>query len=105
MRNEGLDLERMMNDQSEDWSPHPFPDGKSILYLSIAAGTEGNMHNKYLELQFFLIKDSNSLRSLCLYCSQRNVMFPAGTSKERNLLSWTHCNTPEYLKQPLTESF
>jgi TolB protein len=36
--------QRITSDNLEDWFPHPSPDGKSLLFLSFPAGTEG--HNE-----------------------------------------------------------
>ena len=49
MRKDGSDLERMTNDQSDDWLPHPSPYRKYVLCLSYAAGTEGHPRNKHVE--------------------------------------------------------
>ena len=46
----GSDLERMTDDCSDDWFPHPSPDGKHVLYLAYEAGTEGHPRNKDVEL-------------------------------------------------------
>jgi Tol biopolymer transport system component len=43
--------ERVTNDESEDWFPHPSPDGKSLVYISFAKGTKGHPANQNVELR------------------------------------------------------
>ena len=81
MRKHGLDLERMTNDPSDDWFPHPSSDGKSVLYLSYAAGTEGHPRNKYVELRLFSLNDGNSLKLLSLYGGQSAIYVSSWNKK------------------------
>ena len=64
MRKDGSDVERMTNDQSDDWFPHPSLDGKSFLYLTYAAGTGGDPRNKHAELRLFSLDDRNSQKTV-----------------------------------------
>ena len=73
MRKDGSDLQRMTNDPSDDWFPHSSPDGKSVLYLTYAAGTEGHPRNKHLELRLLSLNDGNSLKLLSLCGGQGTI--------------------------------
>jgi len=46
--------QRITSDTLEDWFPHPSPDGKSLLFLSFPAGTEGH-NDRLLRVQLRLI--------------------------------------------------
>ena len=46
--------QRVTSDNLEDWFPHPSPDGKSLLFLSFPAGTEGH-NDRCLRVQLRLI--------------------------------------------------
>ena len=56
-RSGGTDLERMTSGTSVDWFPHPSPDGKTVLYLAYAAGTEVDPRNNHVELKLLQLKD------------------------------------------------
>jgi WD40-like Beta Propeller Repeat len=38
--------ERITSDSLEDWSPHPSPDGKSLIFLSYKKGTQGHPYDR-----------------------------------------------------------
>ncbi len=46
--------QRVTNDAGEDWFPHPSPDGRSLVFLSFPAGTEGH-NSRTLQVQLRLI--------------------------------------------------
>ena len=57
IRSGGTDLERMTSGTSVDWVPHPSPGGKTILYLSCVAGSEGHPRNPHADLGLLHLKD------------------------------------------------
>ena len=83
MLKDASDLERMTNDPSDNWFLLPSPDGKSVLYLSYAAGTEGHPRNKHVELRLFSLNDGNSLKLLSLSGGQGTI----------NVASWNKKGT------------
>lgn len=48
---DGTDPEQMTDGSRVDWFPHPSPDGKHVVYLSYAPGTEGHPAGKHVELR------------------------------------------------------
>ena len=81
MRKNDSDLERMTNGPSDDWFPHSSPDGKFVLYVSYAAGTEGHPRNKHAELRRFSLNDRNSPKLLSLYGEQGTINVPSWNKK------------------------
>ncbi len=63
MRSDGSDLEKMTDDTSVNWFPHPSPDGLHVLYLAYEEGTEGHPPNKHVELRLLDLA-SGQIRTL-----------------------------------------
>ena len=76
MRHDGSDLERMTDDCSDDWFPHPSPDGKHVLYLAYEAGTEGHPRNKDVELRLLSLSEGKTRTLLPLFGGQGTINVP-----------------------------
>lgn len=52
MRPDGTELQKMTDDRSVNWFPHPSPDGAHVLYLAYAPATKGHppLHDVTLRL-------------------------------------------------------
>ena len=51
MRTDGSGVEQLTRDEKRNWTPHPSPDGKSILILSYDKDVTGHPANKNVTLR------------------------------------------------------
>jgi Tol biopolymer transport system component len=63
MKPDGSDAEQMTNDEMNNWTPHPSPDGKSILILSYPKDVTKHEANKDVVLRI-LTPDDKKVRTL-----------------------------------------
>jgi TolB protein len=63
MKPDGSDPEQMTSDDMNNWTPHPSPDGKSVLILSYPHDVSGHPANKDITLRILSVSDK-SIRSL-----------------------------------------
>ena len=59
----GADLEQMTSDQDVNWFPHPSPDGRHILFLAYAPGTQGHPADRKVALKL-MSPDGSDIRTL-----------------------------------------
>jgi TolB protein len=57
MNADGTQAEQMTTDDVEDWFPHVSPDGKQLVYLSYAKGTQGHPANQDVALRIMNLRD------------------------------------------------
>jgi Tol biopolymer transport system component len=57
MHPDGTGVEQITFDDRPNWSPHPSPDGKWIVFLSYEKGVTGHPVNKNVELRLLSLKD------------------------------------------------
>ena len=57
MHPDGTALEQITSDNQPNWTPHPSPDGRWILFLSYAPGTQGHPANQPVTLRLMSVKD------------------------------------------------
>lgn len=57
MRPDGSSAEQITSDEFNNWSPHPSPDGKSILILSYDKGVSGHPANQDVGLRVLNVSD------------------------------------------------
>ncbi len=63
MRPDGSEPEQVTSDGENNWTPHPSPDGKSILILSYGKGVTGHPTNKDIAFRILNLSDGK-LREL-----------------------------------------
>lgn len=63
MKPDGSEPEQITSDGMNNWTPHPSPDGKSILFLSYPAAITGHPANKDVALRILSTSD-RSIRTL-----------------------------------------
>lgn len=68
--------ERMTDDDRVNWFPHPAPDGRSVLYLSYAPGTEGHPRDRNVELRLLDIEKRSVRTLLELFGGQGTINVP-----------------------------
>lgn len=79
MKPDGSDPEQMTSDEMNNWTPHPSPDGKSILILSYPHDVTGHPANKDVTLRILSASDK-SIRALA------NIVGGSGTD---NVPCWS----------------
>jgi TolB protein len=57
MRADGSGAEQVTSDEFNNWTPHPSPDGKSVLILSYDKGVTGHPANKDISLRILNVAD------------------------------------------------
>lgn len=77
MRPDGSGAEQVTRDAFNNWTPHPSPDGKSILILSYDAGVTGHPANKDVALRILNVSDGK-IRALV------NIVGGAGSDNVPN---------------------
>jgi Tol biopolymer transport system component len=63
MRPDGSGVEQLTRDEKRNWTPHPSPDGKSVLILSYEKEVTGHPANKDVRLRI-LDADTGTVRDL-----------------------------------------
>lgn len=76
IRPDGSNLQRMTNDSSVNWFPHPSPDGRHILYLAYPAGTKGHPFGKDVELRLMPSEGGESRVLTSLFGGQGTINVP-----------------------------
>jgi Tol biopolymer transport system component len=57
MRPDGTDREQITSDDRNNWTPHPSPDGKWIVFLSYDHSVTGHLPNKEIKLRLMSLSD------------------------------------------------
>lgn len=57
MHSDGTGLEQITTDDHVNWTPHPSPDGRWVLILSYAPGTQGHPSNQPITLRLLSTSD------------------------------------------------
>lgn len=76
VRTDGNDLQRMTDEDSVNWFPHPSPDGRHILYLAYPAGTQGHPAGKNVELRVMPAQGGKSRTVTKLFGGQGTINVP-----------------------------
>jgi Tol biopolymer transport system component len=76
VRPDGSARERMTHDARVNWFPHPSPDGRCVLYLSYAPGTEGHPADVDVELRLIPADGGVPQVVRCLFGGQGSVNVP-----------------------------
>ncbi len=84
MCTDGTGLEQMTNDTRCNWFPHPSPDGRHVVYLSYAPGTDGHPRDREVELRLIPAAGSASRLLLALFGGQGTINVPSWSPDSRH---------------------
>jgi len=73
MRVDGSDIQQLTFDSRVNWFPHISPDGKTLVYLSYAAGTQGHPANVDVILRCLMIGGGEPKDVVALYGGQGTI--------------------------------
>lgn len=76
VRPDGSDLERMTDEATVNWFPHPSPDGRHVLYLAYPAGTQGHPFGMQVELRLMPAQGGKSEKLTDLFGGQGTINVP-----------------------------
>ncbi len=76
VRVDGTDRQRMTDEPTVNWFPHPSPDGSLILYLAYPRGTEGHPRDLDVELRVIPADGGASRRIAALFGGQGTINVP-----------------------------
>lgn len=76
MGRDGSGASAMTDDERVNWFPHPSPDGRHVLYLAYAAGTEGHPRGRDVELRLMNLADGSIRTLVSLYGGQGSINVP-----------------------------
>ncbi|MCB1335890.1 MAG: PD40 domain-containing protein [Roseivivax sp.] len=76
VRPNGRDAEQMTDDDRVNWFPHPSPDGRHVVYLSYAPGTEGHPPDREVELRLIDIGTAEVRTLVSLFGGQGTLNVP-----------------------------
>ena len=76
VRPDGSDLERMTDEATVNWCPHPSPDGRHVLYLAYPAGTQGHPFGMQVELRLMPAQGGKSEKLTDLFGGQGTINVP-----------------------------
>ncbi|WP_432254777.1 TolB family protein [Limimaricola sp. AA108-03] len=76
VRPDGGSLERMTDEETVNWFPHPSPDGRHVLYLAYAPGTEGHPAERHVALRLMPAQGGLSRKLLDLFGGQGTINVP-----------------------------
>jgi Tol biopolymer transport system component len=79
MHADGSQPEQITTDERNNWTPHPSPDGKWIVYISYDKDTKGHPANKEISLYLFSVADKKITKLVDLL----------GGSGTMNVPSWS----------------
>jgi len=76
MRPDGNELQRMTDEPTQNWFPHPSPDGRQVLYLAYESGVFGHPRNHSVKLRL-MPSGGGPSRPICeLYGGQGSLNVP-----------------------------
>ena len=78
MRPDGSGDEQMTYDEENNWTPHPSPDGKSVLILSYGQGVSGHLADVPVALRILTPSDGKT----------RTLTRSVGGSGTDNVANW-----------------
>ena len=73
IRPDGTDLQRMTQDDSVNWFPHPSPDGQGVIYLAYAPDTRFHPANLAVEIRW-LPAEGGAAQTLVSLCGGQGTM-------------------------------
>jgi Tol biopolymer transport system component len=73
---DGADRQRMTEENSVNWFPHPSPDGRHILYLAYEPGTEGHPRDRNVALRLMPAAGGTSTHLVTLLGGQGSINVP-----------------------------
>jgi Tol biopolymer transport system component len=76
VRTDGTDRQRMTDEPTVNWFPHPSPDGALVLYLAYPPGTEGHPRDLDVELRVIPADGGESRRIASLFGGQGTINVP-----------------------------
>ena len=76
IRPDGRDVEQMTAEPTVNWFPHPSPDGRHVLYLAYAQGTEGHPANLPVTLRLMDLSDGATRELIALRGGQGTINVP-----------------------------
>ena len=79
MHPDGTGPEQLTSDDRVNWTPHPSPDGRFVVFLSYAPGTTGHPANRPVTLRLFTLATGQT-RTLASF---------TGGSGSMNVPSWS----------------
>jgi Tol biopolymer transport system component len=76
VRPDGTGRQKMTDERTVNWFPHPSPDGALVLYLAYPPGTEGHPRNLDVELRVIPADGGESRRIASLFGGQGTINVP-----------------------------
>jgi Tol biopolymer transport system component len=76
VRPDGTGRQRMTDEETVNWFPHPSPDGLQILYLAYPAGTDGHPRDLDVELRMLPSEGGQSIKVAQLFGGQGTINVP-----------------------------
>lgn len=83
IRPDGNDRQRMTDDATANWFPHPSPDGHHVLYLAYPAGTRDHPRDRDVELRLMPATGDKSITLLALSGGQGSLNVPCWSPDAR----------------------
>lgn len=83
VRPDGSERQKMTDENSVNWFPHPSPDGRHILYLAYPPGTKGHPFGKQVELRLMPAEGGESRTLTALYGGQGTINVPCWAPDSR----------------------
>jgi TolB protein len=85
MGSNGARPEQISSDDAEDWFPHVSPDGKQMVYLSYAKGTQGHPANQAVKLRLEELSSRQSRVLVDLLGGQSTLNAPSWSPDNHHL--------------------
>jgi Tol biopolymer transport system component len=83
VRPDGTGRQKMTDERTVNWFPHPSPDGSTVLYLAYPPGTEGHPRNLGVELRVIPPQGGESRRIAALFGGQGTINVPCWAPDSR----------------------
>ena len=77
MHADGSNQERVTTDDSNDWFPHPSPDGKWMVFLAYDRDVKGHPENKNVALRLMSLSDNKITTLVKLFGGQGTNNVPS----------------------------
>ncbi len=84
VRPDGTDRQRMTDEATVNWFPHPSPDGRHVLYLAYPPETEGHPRDHDVELRLMPAGGGPSTLLTALFGGQGSINVPCWSPDSRH---------------------
>jgi len=85
MRADGSQPEQITADDRNNWTPHPSPDGKWIVFLSYDKGVTGHPGNKDISLRLMSVSDKQIANLVDLFGGSGTINVPSWAPDSKRL--------------------